>query len=246
MGLVLIHLPIPKGDRLLVLGTREHPDIGYNILARTKLSGDVILGRHIRSGFTDRCLAKHAPIALIHGEPRENHPVPFFGAYSTSAPYSGLPTRFPLQRPGPSPIGDDSFFSWAPLGSVSSARTFYDESTGFCRGIMLQYENGGCCTLGQCRIHVDVTKTVVRPVQVCFRVESYENDRGHLFYRVDAEFEHSLRHEQSDQGWKCQPLRGVVKFCLHAIHHSWLLKTKRRKHMTSNSPPSPVMGLRTI
>lgn len=210
--LVWIHLPIPKGDRLLVLGTRERRGIGYNILARTQLSGDVILGMHIRSGFTDRCLAKQAPITLVHGEPRENHPIPFFGAYSASALSPRLPRRFPVQTHSRSPIDKNSFLSWAPLEKVSWARTFCDKSTGFCRGIMLQYENGGCRTLGQCRINVDATKTVVRPVQICFRVESYENDRGHLFYRVEAEFEHSLRHQQGEQGWKCRPLRGVAKF----------------------------------
>ncbi|RSL48019.1 hypothetical protein CEP54_013128 [Fusarium duplospermum] len=210
--LVWIHLAIPKDDRLLVLGVREHPDMGYNILARTQLSGDAILGRHMRSGFKDRCLAKQAPITLIHGEPGENRAVPYFGAYSASAPCPGLPRRFPVQSPGPSPIDGDPFLSWAPLEGVSWTRTFYDKGTGFCRGIMLGYENGGSRTVGECRLHVDATKTVVQPDRICFRIESHRTHRDRVLYRVEAEFEHSLCHEQSDQEWKCRSLCGFVKF----------------------------------
>ncbi|KAF4462660.1 hypothetical protein FALBO_10520 [Fusarium albosuccineum] len=197
--IVWIYLSISKKDRLLVLGVREEPKRRLNILARTQKLGNVVLGQHIKGGFKDRCLGKSAPITLIHGEPIEGYPVHFFGAYCALSSATPLPDPFRLETPGPDPIGDDSYFSWAPVEGVSSTITFIDQATGFCRGIMFQYYNGGSRAIGQCRLHVDPTESVIQPLMLCFRAESYRSRSDKM-------------HHGIPQGWECQLLRGYVKF----------------------------------
>jgi hypothetical protein len=55
---------------------------------------------------------------------------------------------FSLQIPRPCLVlGDDTYFSWAPLSNVSSTVVFTDE-TGDCKGILFRYHNGGARTVG--------------------------------------------------------------------------------------------------
>ena len=59
------------------------------------------------------------------------------------------------------------------VSGVLSARAFYDGDNGLCRGILLCYENGGERAVGQCRIHVDRSLSVLRPTRVCVRDTTY-------------------------------------------------------------------------
>lgn len=211
-SIVWIYLPIPKNDRLLVLGVRKGRWSDMNILVRTRHVGDIIIGRHIAGEFKDLCLGKSAPVTMVYSEPREGSPVTFFGAYCGPTCQAEPPKPFPLERSSPNPLSDEPYFSWASLDSVSLTLTFNDRETGFCKGIMFQYQNGGCRTVGQCRWYADLAIRVEHPCVFRFKTESYPSRWNRLLYAVRVKFQHHLEDEQVGEGWKCQPLKGFVQF----------------------------------
>ncbi|PTD13439.1 hypothetical protein FCULG_00005077 [Fusarium culmorum] len=128
-SIIWVYLPMPKNDRLLVLGVRHGLRSKTNILVRTRQIGDIIIGRHTTGEFRDICLAKSAPVTIVYNEPPEGYIVNYFGAYCRSPDRLELSTPFPLERCSPHPLGDESYFSWAPLDRVSSTLTFNDPKT---------------------------------------------------------------------------------------------------------------------
>ncbi|GKU07225.1 hypothetical protein FLAG1_10981 [Fusarium langsethiae] len=210
-GIIWIYLPISKNDRLLVLGVRQGRRSGMNILIRTRHAGDIIIGQHIVREFKDMCLGRSAPVTIVYGEPREGSPVTFFGAYCKPTCQPELPKPFPLARSSPNPLGDEAYYSWASLDRISSTLTFNDRETGFCKGIMFQYQNGGCRTVGQCRWHLDLVTRVEHPDVFRFRTESYPSRWDRLLHAVRVKFQHHSQDERADEGWKCQPLKGFVQ-----------------------------------
>ena len=177
--------------------------------------GDNIIGLQCKGRVKDRCLAMSAPITMIYGKPKGGQPVHFFGAYCRPPLDQALPQPFRLEKPGPSPIDDDAYFSSAPLDGVLSTLVFYDQSTGFCRGIVFRYQNGGSRAVGQCRLHVDPAEVVVRPVRLCYRADSCSSRRNRMMYLVQVKFKQGALtgHEEKDiDGWEFRPLKGLVKF----------------------------------
>ena len=166
--LVWIYLPISQHDRALVLGIRAPRPLGLNVLVRTELMVDIIIGLQHEHHVKDRCLAASAPLTMIYGETTRGYPTHLFGGYCKAPQDQPLLKPFRLERPGPCPIDDDAYFSLAPLCGASSTLVFYDQDTGFCRGILFHYEKGGSMAVGQCRLHVDPAEGVVRPVRLCF------------------------------------------------------------------------------
>ncbi|KAB5572269.1 hypothetical protein GE09DRAFT_1170482 [Coniochaeta sp. 2T2.1] len=213
---VWIYLPISRHDRTLVLGIREAlPSRDLNVLIRTELIGDVIVGLQSTGGrVKDQCLAASAPLIMIYGEPGEGRPVRFFGAYCRPSSEQALPRPFRLEKPGPCPI-DDAYFSWAPLRGVSSTIVFYNQSTGFCLGIMFRYQNGGVRAVGQCRLQVDPAEIFVQPVRLCFRATSSCSHRNQMTHKVQVKFEHDAPTDFTQKnfaGWESRPLVGLIKF----------------------------------
>jgi hypothetical protein len=213
---VWIYLPISQHDRALVLGIRKAlQSRDLNVLIRTELIGDVIIGLQSEGQVEDRCLATSTPLTMIYGEPSEGRPVRFFGAYCGPPLDKAYPKPFRLEKPGPCPIDDDAYFSWAPLCAVSSTLVFYDQNTGFCRGIVFRYQNGGSRAVGQCRLQVDPAESVVRPVRFCFRANSCSSRWNRTIYTVQVKFKQGARtnHAEKDiAGWESQPMKGLVKF----------------------------------
>lgn len=149
-------------------------------------------------------------MTLVYGEPDELQPVSIFGA--SSARKSGFPQPFSLQDFRPEPAG--AYFSWAPLRGVLSTCTFYERDTGLCRGIVIYYENGGSRAIGQCRLHVDSSISVVRPTRICFQITTYLTrlrKRERRGVRVEFGGDDDDPHRHSGEGWKCLPLLGVLK-----------------------------------
>ncbi|KJR80335.1 uncharacterized protein SPSK_10648 [Sporothrix schenckii 1099-18] len=212
-GMVWIYLPMPRSDQLLVLGVRAKSSSSpcVNILIRTRLAGDVVIGQHSPGGVKDRCLGRSAPITLICGESKVGFPVPHFGAYCQFSADARLPEPFPLATSYHSLIGSDAYFSWASLSGITSALTYYDSKTGFCRGILLQYDNGGARTLGQCRRQVDPAEEVYKTRMLCWRTEMYRSQRQRMVHRTQVRFQHDPQHEH-DNKWKCHALEGVLHF----------------------------------
>ncbi|KAL2185713.1 hypothetical protein L209DRAFT_756953 [Thermothelomyces heterothallicus CBS 203.75] len=214
--IVWIYLPISQHDRIFVLGIREAlQSRDLNVLVRTELIGDIIIGLQSKGDVKDRCLAASAPLTMIYSEPREGRPVRFFGAYCRPPLDQALPKPFRLEKPGSCPIDDDAYFSWAPLCGVSSTLVFYDQNTGFCRGIVFRYQNGGSRAVGQCRLYVDPAESVDRPVRLCFRTSSCPSRWNRMRYMVQVKFKQGARInriEKDIEGWESRPMKGLVKY----------------------------------
>jgi hypothetical protein len=207
---VWIYLPISQHDPVLVLGIREALQSGEDfqaVLVRTAFAGDVIIGSRplSRTEVKDRCLAVSTPVTMIYSEPKEGRPVSFFGSRCGPLPSQPLPAPFPSGKPGRW-RGDHRYLSSAPLSGVSSTVVFYEQNTGFCRGILFHYLNGGCRTVGQCRLGVDPAESVVRPVQFRFRLHS--SPKVGL---AQVKFMQCEREELAE-GWGFRPMKGLVEF----------------------------------
>lgn len=213
---IWIYLPIPKNDRLLAFDVRRRERLGMHILARTELVGDIIIGQDSFGPFKDLGLESSAPQTIVYSEPPDRVPVTIFGAYYKPPYQDESPKLFPfIQRGGISnkahPLGIMSFFSWAPLDDISSTSTFNERDTGLCKGIMFQYRNGGCRTVGQCRWHVDLAIRVKHPRVFRFKPEMHQSRSNVLYHSVRVSFQHS-EDEQAEEGWECKPLKGYVAF----------------------------------
>ncbi|KAL6797649.1 hypothetical protein GGI42DRAFT_361720 [Trichoderma sp. SZMC 28013] len=230
-NIMWLYLPIPRGDRLTVIGARRQLNTVCHLF-RLEKSGDVIIGACLSSSFGDNCLGRGAPLTLIYGEPDradEDSEVDLFGAYcgaeSQFSKELQLPDNFPLDKYEP------NYFSWAPLDGVASALVFRDQTTGCCRGILFHYLDGGSRAIGECRLHVDPAQRVAGPSRFCVQTESHPANwhPSVVLYRTRVTFQNGLQHEHVhdheqkheqpvgdgwsvDKEWKCYPMTGCVKF----------------------------------
>ncbi len=193
-----IYLPVAKRDRVLLVGIRQGQESWARcIVVRTQLAGDVLIGQPREGPFWDSVLGACPPLTLVYGDPKPSTPFRFFGVHCRiPLDHHWTPPEPPrLPQPSGSPIGDIAYFSWAPLSDVSSAEVFYDKRDGACRGILFRCQHGGARAVGQCRIHVDPSRTVVRPARLYFEIESgpsWQWDEDHK-YTVHVRFEQTPR-----------------------------------------------------
>ncbi|PTB70417.1 hypothetical protein BBK36DRAFT_1107697 [Trichoderma citrinoviride] len=204
-----LYLPISKGDRLTILG------------------------------------GSGASLTFIYGEPKRGGATPrveLVGTYcGASTPYTErLPDKFPLDKFQPSPISDleEVYFSWAPLEDVASTVVFRDRGTGYCKGILFHYLNGGSRAIGQCRLQVDPAERVDGPSSLCIQMEGHRArwSRTQMLYKARVEFQQGPGQEHEHEGrskalvlgeasngekWRCFPMRGYAKFWFTA-ESSWL------------------------
>ncbi|PTB79806.1 hypothetical protein M440DRAFT_1350888 [Trichoderma longibrachiatum ATCC 18648] len=232
---VWIYLPLPSTDRLLVLGTRFLREGVYNLLVRMEKAGDVVVGqnRFFKEGdiinksdairknlpylYSDQCLSANGPVTLVYGEPKEGFTIPLMGSYCAS-PTQQPPRPFGLEKPSEPLAGYGyapyKYYSRAPLSHVTRAAVFLDPDHGVCQGVLLHYENGGCRTVGACRVNVHASETVDAPTLICTRAESPCNFHT-TTSRVRIKFLRDAQHDELDKGWKCRPLEGFLEFLYH-------------------------------
>lgn len=141
------------------------------------------------------------------------HPVSIFGAScALPAKKADFPPPFSSYNFQLEP--KTAYFSWAPLEGVLSTRTFYDDDTGLCRGIVLCYENGGSRAVGQCRLNVDNSVSVSRPTRLCYQNTTYLTplrrwERPGVRVKFWASGDDS--HQHDGEGWECLPLGGFLQ-----------------------------------
>ncbi|PNP49473.1 hypothetical protein THARTR1_09795 [Trichoderma harzianum] len=222
--MIWLYLPIPRGDRLTVIGARQQRNTVCHLF-RLEKSGDVAIGARLGSSSEDQCLARGAPLTLICGEPNradEGTQVDFVGTYCGTESQSSrqsskelrLPDDFPLDKYESSPVTEGTrsqteFFSWAPLDRVASALVFRDQATGCCRGILFHYLNGGSRAVGECRLDVDPAQRVAGPGLVCVQTESRPSTWHPSLsqYRTRVTFQHGSQHDHHEHGHE-QPVDG--------------------------------------
>lgn len=205
------YLPIANHDRILVLGVRTSPNQHINLLVRLEKAGDVILGQYMLGPTEDRFLGWHTPITVIYREPQEGQPIPYFGAYCRPLAGSKFPERFQAYEPKSYPIGEEACLSMASLEELQSVEVFYDRDSRYCKGMLLNYQNGGCRALGLCRIGVDPSKEFWQPLQICYRMDSVHRDGHQVLYNMQVDWR-AGSHTHEEKGWNCQLLKGVLAF----------------------------------
>ncbi len=214
--LVWIYLPISKRDRVLALGTREAVQTGEQcILVRTSLVGDIAIGKHLKGNVRDHHLGASAPLTMLYGEPMPGGRVSFFGVHCRLSGNSAPLSPFRLQIPRPCPVlGDDTYFSWAPLSNVSSTVVFTDE-IGDCKGILFRYHNGGARTVGQCRVQFDPAERVLQPTQVCFLNDEHPDSLTGISNYCRVKFWRAHPADAAanfEEGWESRQMKGIIKF----------------------------------
>lgn len=190
-------------------------------------AGDVVIGRNnyfgkydpvqqsdidrqrIPRGRADQCLIANGPVTLVYGEPKEGFNIPLFGAYCKS-PTLDLPRPFLLQKPIPESFDGHGYYSRAPLRRVTRCTVYHNPSSGYSRGILFEYEHGGCRTVGQCRVNVDPCETVAEPSVICIRNDPYTDTAS--VSRAKVKFIQNLQQDELDEGWKRHPMTGFIEF----------------------------------
>lgn len=103
------------------------------------------------------------------------------------------------------PYSHGGCLSWAPLENVARLRLFTDEDAGICRGLLLEYEDGGQRSVGECRVGLDVERAYERPVGLCIGRKS-GFPRWSIRVRVDGQAEHT----HPERNWQCYSMRGTL------------------------------------
>ncbi|POR31267.1 Uncharacterized protein TPAR_08516 [Tolypocladium paradoxum] len=213
-SVVWVYVPISKKDPIAALGTRSSGSTC--LLFRMKLGGDVPVGLVSSEQAKDLLLSKPPPGTIIYNT-LELQRVSVLGAYTTERD-DGSPIS-PFAHPF---IGDAPFpnacFSLAPLKGVSRVGVFNNRQTGFCMGILLEYDNGAQRSLGQCRLDVDPVEYYAKPARICFRRQSYVGPRRTSVSLRATIVESTGRcgHSNDEQGWTCFAMRGELEFWFSA------------------------------
>lgn len=147
-----------------------------------RLSGEIIVGGYARSTnpgsavyedperyafFLSR--PEQPPTSLWYSTdldwPRSH--ISMITAYSEQGRSGTLEEACPPCPPPPDQSPSIFLHSHAPLENIRRVRVFYS-STQSCKGILVDYDDGGQRALGQCQLHVDPSDTFERPFRIAF------------------------------------------------------------------------------
>lgn len=105
------------------------------------------------------------------------------------------------------------YHSQAGLDHVHRVKLFYDVSTTFCQGILLEYDDGAQRALGQCRLRVDPSWTYAKPSFICFsnRAVKDSDDDGDI-RAVEIRFGEGSEHTHRREGWEYFQMVGTLHF----------------------------------
>lgn len=73
-----------------------------------------------------------------------------------------------------------AFFSSASLEGILNVHVFTVSQNKFCKGILIEYENGSKRALGQCRLGLDQVQSWHRPLSMHYMPVEYERNVGDL------------------------------------------------------------------
>lgn len=199
-----------------------------------KLAGDVIVHRApIWGGATFEFRMKASPVSLIHDVAEDLLPISVIGAYSEPTYDLPMDPEFRSFTKDP-PIGN-SCFSVASLDNVHRVSVFYHEQMGFCVGMLLEYENGGQRSLGQCRIGVDPVTSYRKPARICLLRRRYPEGGAQLRpratnVRISERDECEHKRDEGGQDWTCFPMRGALEFWFSSEETQLTVNVDRHLH----------------
>ncbi|OTB14314.1 hypothetical protein K445DRAFT_23719 [Daldinia sp. EC12] len=215
--LTWIYLPISLNDDIIAFGPTIAARIRsmltrFTLLFRLRLAGDVIVGpyqpnQHGPNGNAFFALTNQPVSTLVYGWPEpQNKYISTIGAVlnETPKPYQDDSLPSPqLKKPN---LGFP-YYSFASLWNVIRVIVYDNPDTGFCRGILLHYNNGAERALGQCRIGVDPAKIYDMPTYVCFIPQRYTrpNRPGQIKTAI-VRCTNQDDHKHDEEGWVCTPM----------------------------------------
>lgn len=114
-------------------------------------------------------------------------------------------------------VGDAPFpnacFSLATLENVRRLGVFKDKQSGLCAGILLEYNNDGHRSLGQCRVDLDPVEYYVKPAYICLHHQNSIRPRtNNLLQKTMVKCSSTREHDHCEDGWTCFAMRGELEF----------------------------------
>ncbi|KAL6806156.1 hypothetical protein J3E68DRAFT_36877 [Trichoderma sp. SZMC 28012] len=199
------YVPFPHNDRLICFGIEHESDTNLKVLFRFEKAGDVMVGIQYDRypNRTQTVWAANAKLQLICGLSQSGSVITL-DAEADGSQTPDRPFRLPF-RQTVVPYSHGGCLSWAPLEHVARLRLFTDEDAGICRGLLLEYEDGGQRAVGECRVGLDVERAYERPVGLCIGRKS-----GFSRWSIRVRIDRQAEHMHSERNWQCYPMRGTL------------------------------------
>lgn len=149
-------------------------------------------------------------IVLIHNELPSSDRVDYMGAICMD-PSDQTPPAFAPYTSEKRLSTSYMYASSAPLDGLYSAQVFRDGGD-CCRGIVLNYRNGGQRAIGQCRVGVDAIEEYIAPTHICWRTytSSQNGRRGLQCLKVELVSKSTRTH--GDVEWQWHEAKGMIHF----------------------------------
>ena len=193
-----------------------------------RLSGETIVGRHIDDRDREPSDPKspdryaflvnrpeHPPKSLLYntglGWPKAR--ISIITTYSEQGQDGIL--EEPWHRP---PAHSSSGYSHTPLENIRQVRVFY-RGNGSCKGMLVDYDDGGQRALGQCRLYVDPSNTFKRPARIAFlnfKVTQASTEEVYVLFE-----ELPLADVAQSNGWRHYEMKGTLDFWF-SVHYEYV------------------------
>ncbi|QGI76672.1 hypothetical protein CEK25_001578 [Fusarium fujikuroi] len=183
--LIWAYVPISSKDSLVRIGVRDSLDLCLlpafkkpTVLISTKLAGDFVLGPDYKYAMKEYLSAKD-PSVFVYNVPYNRYHS-MYGAVNDNKgdePLAPFPRTYAT---GGCPPYRGRIYSQAPAKDIVHVDVYYEEATGYCRGLLLEYANGAQMALGQCRVGIDPFKSFDKPNWLCYAYSS----NGKTFNRI--------------------------------------------------------------
>ena len=166
-----VYVPFALHDQVQGFGVRRSITDGGHLLNnpaylfRTELAGDFSVGSDEKRTSRHVFTLTGPGTKLVHNI-AENGPLSIVGAFPQNREH---PVHIDTSQMPPlaTPRIGRGCFSTAPLRGVAGITVFEDAVTRYCKGIIIDYENGGARAIGQCRIGEDPYVFYEHPVSLC-------------------------------------------------------------------------------
>lgn len=219
-SLDLCLLPAFKKPTMLVSLWLRHPLWSQSSRPQisTKLAGDFVLGPDYKYAVKGYLSGKD-PSVFVYNVPYNRYHS-MYGAVSDNKgdePLAPFPRTYAT---GGSPPYRGRIYSQAPAKDIVHVDVYYEEATGYCRGLLLEYANGAQMALGQCRVGINPFKSYDKPNWLCY-AHSRDDKPSDPIRQCKIECSTgSDTHDHDQSGmfyhWTCTPLEETLEFaCDH-------------------------------
>ncbi|KAF5609154.1 uncharacterized protein FSUBG_4164 [Fusarium subglutinans] len=137
-----------------------------NAQISTKLAGDFVLGPDYGPSKKEYLSGKEPTVFVYNVPHKRGHSI--YGAVSDKKgdePSAPFPRILPS---GECPPYRGRLHFEASAKDVVHVDVYYEEASGYCRGLLLEYANGAQRALGQCRVGIDPFKSCDKPKWLCY------------------------------------------------------------------------------